>query len=342
MIFGARARPADLAMWLTAFVLIGGLQPVAADWRPCGPRDANDVGAVSVDPTDADIVFATGYKKSIDEPAAWGTVDGGTTWSPVLVGASEADPPAAFFFSQSRSATYAIVGIDIFQARTDTDDWIRLGTIRDPRFQLDGTDLMSFEATPRVLLAGLGNQTSRQNGALFQSSNGGRSWTAYPELVGLAIYDILVVGEEAGTVFVATHRGVFRTRNAGRSWEGVGPEGVAARIRDLAIDKRSGVLFAATSGRGIWQSTNEGDSWTATSTGMRSPTTYSVEVDPVNDGVVWAGLSGGGIYRSADGGSTWDRDTDGIGASTSVWSIVFPNSEPDQAMIATSDGMYCW
>ncbi len=321
-------------------VLLGGALPVSSGWRPCGPSDAREVSSISVYPKDSAVVFVTGNKGSIDEMAAWGTVNGGKTWSPVALGESAADTPDSIVIADSRRATYAIRGIDLFEARRGTHGWTRLGVIRDPRFQLDHMYVLSFEATSRVLLAGLGNQIAKQSGGLFRSTNGGRTWAAYPALIGLTIYDILIADDEAKTVFLATQRGVFRTRDAGESWENLGPEGVAARIRDLAIDVRSGSLFAATSGDGIWKSTDGGDSWTARSSGMQSPATYSVEVDPVREGVVWAGLSGGGIYRSTNGGKTWDKSVDGIG-TVSVWSIVIPRSKPEQTMIATSGGMYC-
>jgi photosystem II stability/assembly factor-like uncharacterized protein len=287
-------------------------------------------------------VFVTGDRGSIDEPAAWRTTDGGQTWAPVLLGASETDIPDAIFVASSGKATYAVKGTELYE-RSGTARWTQLGTIHDPLLPLDRVSLMSFRDTPHVLLAGLGNQFAKQSGALLWSADGGRTWSHYPALAGLAVYDILVLDDAGTVVLVATHAGVFRTRDAGASWVALGPEGIEARIRDLARDARSGAIFAATSGRGIWKSMDEGSSWVPFSNGLQSPTTYAVETDPLQAGVVWAGLSGGGLYRSTDGGKSWKKCMDGLDARTSsAWRIVFPKSRPDRAMIATNTGLYCW
>jgi photosystem II stability/assembly factor-like uncharacterized protein len=246
--------------------------------------------------------------------------------------------PDALFPTRSALANYASVGLDLYESRDGGKAWRRIGTVEDRRFPLERVGLLSLELNSGEIFAGVGNQSPRQTGGLFRSSDGGRTWKAYPELIGLTVYDILVIDED--TILIATHQRVHRTTDGGRSWKEIGPAGVEARIRDLALDPGIGAIYAGTSGLGVWKSTDGGNSWVAKSVGMRSPATYAVEVDPTQAGVIWAGASGGGMYRSSDGGESWSQVED-ISPRTIVSRIHFPEPSSKLGLVATGDGLYC-
>jgi photosystem II stability/assembly factor-like uncharacterized protein len=325
--------------WIAVLVfLAGSVLPARTAWKPCGPSESYDASSIAIDARDSRNVFVTGLRKPGRDSDAWATADGGASWHPVRLGASAQAVPDWITIGKDGRA-YAAKGRDLYRAQGG--GWMKLGTIDDPQFPLDRVSALSFAATSRHLLAGLGNQFSKQSGGLFLSADG-RSWTAVPALVGLAVYDILVVDDDAATVLVATHRGVHRTRDGGATWTALGPAGVGARIRDLALDLRTGSIFAGTSGDGIWKSADGGDTWSASSDGLERPAVYAIEVDLARENVVWAGLSGGGAYRSADGGRSWTPWMDGLAPGTSVWSIQSTRARPDQPIASTASGVYCW
>ena len=69
-----------------------------------------------------------------------------------------------------------------------------------------------------------------------------------------------------------------------------------------------GVLFAGTSGGGIFRSTDRGDTWTPANTGLHfdSERTLSIRAFAHNRGMIYAGASNA-LYASTDGGDTWHR-----------------------------------
>ena len=68
-------------------------------------------------------------------------------------------------------------------------------------------------------------------------------------------------------------------------------------------------LFAGTGG-GVFQSTNAGASWTASSTSLN---VRVVAHDPTNAQVVYAGTDAGGVFTSLDGGATFIASNAGLG-----------------------------
>jgi photosystem II stability/assembly factor-like uncharacterized protein len=80
---------------------------------------------------------------------------------------------------------------------------------------------------------------------------------------------------------------------------------LGASVNELAINS-SGDLFAATNGKGIFRSTDEGTTWTRIDTisGMQKYY-YSIFVDKSNN--LFVGSFLGQAYRSTDNGATWTK-----------------------------------
>ena len=96
-------------------------------------------------------------------------------------------------------------------------------------------------------------------------------------------------------------------------------------VTDIAIDSsriaNGNIIYIATTGGGIWKSTDRGKNWKAKTDFMPSLSIGAVALDPSNPLIVYAGTShccgmlanrgfffrkAAGIYRSRDGGETWD------------------------------------
>jgi photosystem II stability/assembly factor-like uncharacterized protein len=222
----------------------------------------------------------------------WKTMDGGNTWDPL-------------FDKQSVSSIGAI-------AISDSD--------------------------PNVIYAGSGEACIRGNishgDGVYKSTDAGKTWTN----VGLHdtrhIGAVIIHPTDPNIVYVAalghtyganTERGVFRTRDGGKSWEKV-----------LYLDDRTGaieivfdpnnphVLFAAmwegwrtpwtlNSGGakdGLYRSSDEGTSWKRIEgNGMPEGPLgrIDVSVSGADSNVVYALIEAnkGGLYRSNDGGEHW-------------------------------------
>ena len=138
--------------------------------------------------------------------------------------------------------------------------------------------------------------------------------------------DIAVHDVRQSTWFVGTAGGgVWRTKNAGTTWECVFNDGGTVSIGDVAIAPSDpDVIYVGTGeenarnsvqwGDGVYKSTDGGDTWTHL--GLRETFQIGhVEVHPTNPDIVyvaalgrlWGSNEERGVYRSQDGGATWER-----------------------------------
>jgi len=68
----------------------------------------------------------------------------------------------------------------------------------------------------------------------------------------------------------------------------------------------SGVMVAGTYGGGVWRSTNDGQSWAISNTGIGNYYVYGLATSP--NGNVFAAV-GSGVYRSGNEGLSWEQVT---------------------------------
>ena len=108
-------------------------------------------------------------------------------------------------------------------------------------------------------------------------------------------------------------QGVYRKPYDGANWEPLGPE--ESRISALALDPRSGELFAGTNGEGLKRRVNPS---------LRPPKWEPVQgIDPeyniwsllIGEGAMYAGTGEHGAYKSTDG-RTWSEYNGNIEAET--------------------------
>jgi photosystem II stability/assembly factor-like uncharacterized protein len=183
----------------------------------------------------------------------WKTVDGGTRWEPI------------------------------------TDGQIGVGTI-------GAIDVALSE--PNIIYMGTGSADPRGNvtngDGVYKSADAGKTWTHIGLPKAGLIGRIKIHPTDPNIVFVAAlgnifgpnpERGVYRTKDGGKTWEQVLKVSERTGASEVSLDvKNPNILFAT-----MW--TVERKPWTIDS-GSRS-----LE---------------GGIFRSIDGGSTWQKVTKGL------------------------------
>jgi photosystem II stability/assembly factor-like uncharacterized protein len=83
-------------------------------------------------------------------------------------------------------------------------------------------------------------------------------------------------------------------------------DGLAAVVEvAVAAPDDSSVIYAGTTGGGVYKSVDGAATWRRSSTGMTSLPVYGLVPDPVSPAVLYA-ITESGIQKSADGGSTWN------------------------------------
>lgn len=162
--------------------------------------------------------------------------------------------------------------------------------------------------------------------------------------------------------------GVYRSSDGGATWQLVGLTNSGA-IGRLAVDPTDPQhVFAAAAGdlfnpggeRGVYESTDNGSTWSLVLAGDNDTTgAVDLAIDPLNPNRVFAAMwdhrrqpdlrryggVGSGLYRSIDGGSTWARLTNGMpaaGATIGRIGVAVSASNPQRvyAIVNQTNGLF--
>lgn len=209
------------------------------------------------------------------------------------------------------------------------------------------------DSDTNIVYVGMGEETVRGNvssgDGVYKSVDAGKTW----KNIGLSdtqqISRIRVHPKNADIVYVAAighlwgnneQRGIFRTKDGGKTWEKILYRNAETGASDLIIDPTNpNTLYAAFwqisrkpyrmdsggDGSGLFKSTDGGDSWTEISRNKGLPTgvlgKINVAVSPVNANRVWAMVEAkdGGLYRSDDGGENWQKVSDNPNIKQRPW-----------------------
>ncbi len=139
------------------------------------------------------------------------------------------------------------------------------------------------------------------------------STSLFPDQTGAHFY-ILVNGETTGKV--------FHLETATGAWYVCPLPETVTTINILAIDPRdSERVIISSPGNGLLISSDAGQSWRSSNTGLGSLFVNTIAMDPNTPDAIYAGTDGG-AYASFDGGLTWGQINDGLLGATVVYSIV--------------------
>jgi photosystem II stability/assembly factor-like uncharacterized protein len=259
-------------------------------WREVGPYRGGRSSAVEGIANQPDV-----YYFGASGGGVWKTTDGGQTWKPMSDG----------FFGGSVGAV-AVAPSD-----------------------------------PAVVYAGLGEETIRGNvthgDGMWKSTDAGKSWTK----IGLDdtrhIGRVRVHPTNPDVVYVAAmghafgpseQRGVYRSRDGGKTWDRVLFINKDVGAVDLILDPGNPrILYASTwrfrrtpysfesggDGCALWKSTDGGDSWKELSRNKGMPKgtlgIIGITVSPSNPQNLYAIVEAkeGGVFRSRDAGDTWTK-----------------------------------
>ncbi|MBY0506210.1 MAG: glycosyl hydrolase [Bryobacteraceae bacterium] len=242
--------------------------------------------------------------------------------------------------SQANTYYFGATGGGVFKT---TDGGFNWDPVTDGQLGTGSVGALSVcEADPNVLYVGMGEVPIRGNvsagDGVYRSNDAGRTWARaglmntrhigririHPKNCDIAYASVLghIFGPHA-------ERGVYRTRDGGKTWEQVGPvRNDHTGAIDLVMDATNpNVLYAGYwdvkrtpwslesggPGGGVFKSVNGGDTWTELTRNPGGPKgivgKIGVTVSPVNPDRVWALIEAedGGLFRSENGGKTWTR-----------------------------------
>ncbi|MBW3546252.1 MAG: glycosyl hydrolase, partial [Bacteroidetes bacterium] len=188
------------------------------------------------------------------------------------------------------------------------------------------------------------------SGGVFKTQNAGITFEPVFDNQGsLGIGDIAIAPGNDSILYVGTGEknssrssyagtGVYKSTNAGNSWQHLGLEGTQHISRILIHPGQPEVVWVAAMGalythsneRGVYKSTDGGSSWSKTLYINDSTGVIDLEQDPQNPDILYAAAwertrqpwnfkgsgPGSAIYKSTDGGSSWQKLSGGFPAGT--------------------------
>ncbi|MDQ3248281.1 MAG: glycosyl hydrolase, partial [Chloroflexota bacterium] len=298
----------------------------AMTWRCIGPPRGGRVVAVAGDPRNPAVFYFGACAGGV-----WKTTDAGVTWVNVSDG----------FFKTASVGAIAV---------SDSD--------------------------PNVIYVGMGESTIRTDvshgDGVYKSLDGGQTW----QHLGLAetrhIGKVRIHPKNPDIVYVAAlghafgrneSRGVYRSKDGGKTWERILYKSEKAGAVDITFDPHNpDVLYASiwevyrnfwelSSGgpdSGLWKSIDGGDSWTEISDPPGLPKglkgKIGVAASPAKAGRVWALVehAEGALFRSDDYGVTWQRQSDKRDLRYRPWyySHVFADPQHADTLYILNLGMW--
>jgi photosystem II stability/assembly factor-like uncharacterized protein len=192
-----------------------------------------------------------------------------------------------------------------------------------------------------VVFASAWTRDSAAGGGVFESGDGGRNWSA-AGLSGEAVRALAMSPSDPDILIAGTLNGVYRSRDAARSWERISPEHdrELKNLDSLAFDPRDPQIIYAGTFHLPWKTTDGGRTWQPVHQGMIDDSdVMSLRVDESDARRVYASACSG-IYRSDDGAGQW-RKIQGIPyAARRTYAIAQDPRNPASVYAATSEGLW--
>ena len=247
--------------------------------------------------------------------------DNGMTWTPSTLKGSIGAVGA------SDSIIFAGAYADhIYRSTDEGTSWTALSNGLPP-----ATDIKAFAFIPNA--SGSSSVVAISYGEIFLSTDNGDHWHAIKNNLWAGLFFSLTVAQlnsDIFAIFVGTESGVFRSTNAGLTWDVVNQGLSACIVTSLGVSKSS--IFAGTSGNGIFRSRDQGSTWIPVNNGLDSSFIESMQTFgglKVNSIASFGNtlLAGtlAGIFRSTDDGTTW-IDVNNDCTKQQIWSFAKSDS----------------
>lgn len=157
---------------------------------------------------------------------------------------------------------------------------------------------------------GFGNVDGVNGNGMFKSTDRGITWTYLPATANFNDINRLIIDPiNPDVVVTATNNGIYRTTNGGTSWIQVS---TLSFIQDLkATPGNFNIQYATRNGFGVLKSTDGGQTWFSSNTGMNVTGRVEIAVSPANPNRIFASAVGSlsgtnsDLYMSDDAGATW-------------------------------------
>ncbi|MEJ7623065.1 MAG: hypothetical protein WKF34_03655 [Pyrinomonadaceae bacterium] len=277
-----------------------------------------------------------------------------------------ADQPNTYYFGAT--------GGGVWKTTDGGANWLN---VSDGHFKTGSVGAIDVaDSDTNTIYVGMGEQTLRGNvssgDGVYKSTDAGKTW----KHVGLGdtqqISRVRVHPRDPNTVYVAAighlwgnndERGIFRTRDGGKTWQKILSRNAQTGASDLILDpsnpntmyagfwqvsRRPWRMDSGGDGSGLFKSTDGGDTWADITRNRGLPTgvngKMNITVSPVNANRLWAMIENkdGGLFRSDDSGDTWTRVSESAAIRQRPWyyNRVYADTESENTVYVLNVGFH--
>ena len=196
-----------------------------------------------------------------------------------------------------------------------------------------------FKPNPDIVYAGGGETPIRGNvshgDGMWKTTDGAKTWTYLGLKETQYISRVVIHPTDPNIVYVGalghvfgpnSERGVYRTKDGGKTWQKILFRNDSTGVADLVMDpnnpnvlyagfwqagRKPWLLVSGGNGSTLYKTTDGGDTWTELKNRPGLPPgiwgNIGLAISPANSNRVWAIIEAeqGGVYRSDDAGATW-------------------------------------
>jgi photosystem II stability/assembly factor-like uncharacterized protein len=258
-----------------------------------------------------------------------------------------------------------------------TDGGVTWEPLGDQTFKTGSVGAIAVsESDPNVIYVGMGEETLRGNlshgDGMYKSTDAGRTWKKTGLEDTRHIGRIRIHPRNPELVYVAAighafgpneQRGVFRSKDGGKTWEKILYRTAQAGADDLILDPSNpNVIYASfwqyirkpwtfESGgpdSAFFKSTDGGDTWTEITHAPGMPRgivgKIGIAVSPADPDRVWAIVEAedGGVFRSDNGGRSWTKVNEQRNLRQRAWyyTRIYADPKNPDTVYVLNTGMY--
>jgi photosystem II stability/assembly factor-like uncharacterized protein len=279
----------------------------------------------------------------------WRSTDGGHTFARACDGMFvECHVRALAVHPEDPRQLYLGSELGLFHSADGASNWTR---VESPLNNLQIWSLLLLPDAPQVILAG--TCPSR----LFRSGDGGKTWTEptvqmpreCPRIIHTRVTTLYADPLAPETVWAGVEiGGLYRSRDAGRTWQAVGRGLSSQDIHGMVIVGGKGRprrLLASTN-NDLNLSTDDGETWQPLRIGQMLPWSYCRGMSLVPNRPDMALLGNGDgppgttgvVARSVDGGVSWKEAAMPGRSNSTMWNFAVHPADPELVYASSVSG----
>jgi photosystem II stability/assembly factor-like uncharacterized protein len=278
----------------------------AEEWQQCGAIEGGRILAQAIDPQNTQVVYAAAAN------GIFKSLDGGENWLSLYRWKTRASVFSLAINPENTQVLYAATTNEgVYRSTDGGTNWDTVSA------GLAISYLRAFAMDPQspdTLYAGTANR------GIYKSMDGGENWNSINRgLADTHVQALAINPQDEDVLYAGTaSRGVFRSSDGGGSWNPANNGLTVKNVIKLAIDPlHPEALYAGTDSGAVYpdypirvfKSTNGGENWSNSTTGMHAQALEALVVDPQNPSILYAAAQMGSMYKSSDGGQNWNSFT---------------------------------